>query len=333
VTSTPPRPADREQFLLPFDLGARRLTVPASAWSVSAAHPSGNAARGTAPARERFGFDFEPSERGIRPLLGREPGRAAGVLLSHGARSLLVSNNGSTRSIGPGCAAKSGYIDARGRAIVTCAARDAATRLEALEPQARELLRAPAAAHYRDRSPGLRFFPPGEPIFVNADAVAVGHDGRLAILRLPPGDEPPTVDNPAWLLSSDAAPVALAPWSSLEPATSPACATQRGHRAVIQTERAWFDVVGATSDRDDGMSALVRWDTERICLEAIQIGFGSVAEPVNQPARSDDAGGVHGALRISAVARFTLARPEAAFVAADGNAQLRERATCDLQTR
>ena len=86
----------------------------------------------------------------------------------------------------------------------------------------------------------MHFFPSGESLLVNPDAIAVGRDGKLRILRPPPGDSPPTTDNPAWLLSADATPLELAPWSTLEVATSPQCADGDGYRAIVQTGKSWF---------------------------------------------------------------------------------------------
>src|SRR5450631_1031894 len=105
------------------------------------------------------------------------------------------------------------------------------------------------------------------------------HPFTLPSPRLPPGDEPPTTDNPAWLLSDDAAPVELAPWSSLEVATSPACADKSGYRAIVQTGKSWLSVDGASGFRPQtGMTALVRWSTERVCLEAVEVGFSELKE-------------------------------------------------------
>jgi len=125
------------------------------------------------------------------------------------------------------------------------------------------------------------------------------------------------------LLSADAAPVALAPWSTLELATSPACAGRDaggdGFRAIVQTAKAWFDV-GASPDANPGMTALVRWGTQRVCLEAVEVGFDSLAVPESR------------GVRISALARFAGPKPGAAFVGFESDAALRAPAVCELKS-
>src|SRR6185369_13758443 len=162
----------------PFDLGGR---IRQFSGAIGEAANTQRAARG---------FDPSETEGAARPLLGSEPARAGGVLLSTDGLSLFVSSSGTIQPIRPGCKATSGYVDSRGQRFVACAKQNASTRIEALVAPPKEILRALAAEHFRDReSPGLRFFAPGERALVNPDAIAVARDGKLAILRLPPGDE------------------------------------------------------------------------------------------------------------------------------------------------
>lgn len=264
-------------------------------------------------------LDFDSSELFARPLLSSEAGHAGGVLLRGGSRSLSVSNRGQIQAIGTECAATSGYVDARGKRFVACAKRDASTRIQTQTTPPTMLVRAPAAAHFRDTdAAGLHFFPPGQSLFVNPDAIAVGRDGKLGILRLPPGAAAPTVDNPAWLLLPDAGPLELAPWSALELATSAACKDGDGYRALVQTETPWFDVLGASPNVRDGMSALVRWSAQRVCLEAVEVGFSSLERTSS------------GAVGVSIVARFIGSQPGAAFMAVDPSGMAQESATCEL---
>ncbi|HEY3254319.1 MAG TPA: hypothetical protein VGJ91_10235 [Polyangiaceae bacterium] len=254
-----------------------------------------------------------------RPLLSSDPGRAGGLLLVNGALSLWASSTGKVQRLRRGCVAVSGYVDARGQRFVACKERNASTRLEALGTPPHEFLRAPAAAHFRERtSPGLTFLAPGEPVFLNPDAIAVGRDGTLRILRLPPGASPPTSDNPAWLLSADDAPLELAPWSTLELASSSVCTGGDGYRAIVQTGATWLELPGATSEGTAGMTALVRWSAERVCLEAVEVGFSSLKLSEKQR------------MQVSAVARFVGAQSGAAFVGTEGSAALREPASCEL---
>ena len=143
---------------------------------------------------------------------------------------------------------------------------------------------------------------------------ALGPDGKLAIIRTASGNEPATVDLPAWLLSAGAPPIELAPWASLEPASSPACAKGDGYRALIQTLPSWLDLeVGGASSGAGGMSAIVRWSPERVCLEAFEI-------PTQRPDRTPG----------TLVARFTGPAPSAAFVRSRMPASGREAASCEL---
>ena len=301
-------------FVEPLELGGRIRQI-------SASMPDGST-KSQADAGAARGFDGDQLEGAARPLLGSEPGRAGGVLLINDTLSLLALSRGQIQAIRPGCKASSGYVDVRGQRFVACAKANASTRIETLTAPPKEVLRTPPAEHFRDREiPGLRFFAPGERALVNPDAIAVAGDGKLAVLRLPAGDEPPTVDNPAWLLSGDAPPVELAPWSTLDVATSSGCNGGDGYRAIVQTGKAWLDVSGASRTRSAGMTALVRWSAERVCLEAVEVGFGSVESEQSRP------------LHVSAVARFVGARPEAAFIGTESSVMVREPASCTLERR
>ncbi len=288
------------QFVEPLDPDARPRQSTVSLPSVSP----------TAPDAE---------DGAARPAFSAEPGHAGGLLLVKEGLSFFLNNQGKAQPLPSGCTPESGYVDARGKLFVACADWGGATRiLDALD--ARSLLRLPVAAHFR-REPrvGMSAFPPGSPVFVNPDSIAVGQDGKLRLLRLAPGVEPPTIDDPAWVLSDDAAPVALAPWSSLELATSPACLHDDGYRALIQTPRAWVRVNGTGVGRPAGMTALVRWSTERVCLEAIEVGFGELrpAEPVRP-------------VQVMAVTRFVGAGVGSSLLGAESTSTVHEPATCAL---
>jgi len=307
------------QFVEPFDATARirQLSSSTSTWAMVEPRPVSSEPRFSRGAAE---LDFDSSESFARPLLLSEAGHAGGVLLRSGSLSLLASNSGQMQATRAECAATSGYVDARGKRFVACAKRDASTRVETLTTPPTTLVHAPAAAYFRDTdAAGLHFFPPGESVFVNPDAIAVGRAGKVGILRLPPGAAAPTTDNPAWLLSADMAPLQLAPWSTLELATSAACKDGEGYRALVQTEKAWFDVLGGSPNVRDGMSALVRWSAQRVCLEAVEVGFNALERANSR------------ALDVSIVARFIGSQPGAAFIAADPSGLARERATCELE--
>ncbi|MGC4090237.1 MAG: hypothetical protein QM756_20630 [Polyangiaceae bacterium] len=218
-----------------------------------------------------------------RPVLSARLGRSDGVLLTSDDLSLWVSAAGKARPVRPKCSAESGYVDARGKLFVACGGFSGATRVENTET-GEVVLRLPAAARYHDNDDvGMKFFPPGEPQLLNPDAIAVATDGSLGVVRVA-SVEPATVDNPAWFLSDAKPPVELAPWATLELASSPACAGNSGYRAVVQTRKPWVELEGAKGfSLPPGMSALVRWSPERVCLEAVENRRWAVAKHRAEP--------------------------------------------------
>ena len=304
------------EFAEPFDPTARTRQLTGSLWSWQPKVPGSVPDLLSLAKRE---LEFDRFEGEARPVLSAEAGHGDGLLFLNGGFSYWASSRGRLTALRPGCSPVSGYVDAEDKLFVACAAQSGATRIEEL-PSGAARLQLPPAAHFRDPSrPGMAFFPPGSPVFSNADAIAVARSGKPRVLRLPPGEEPPTTDNPAWILSDDGAPVELAPWATLEPATSPACAHAGGYRAIVQTGRAWLSVQGSSGFRPrTGMTALVRWSPERVCLEAVEVGFTELERRDAQ------------ALRVLAVARFVGPEPGAAFVATESSSAVREPATCEL---
>jgi hypothetical protein len=116
----------------------------------------------------------------------------------------------------------------------------------------------------------------------NADALAVNAQGALALLRTPSADEPATSTDPAWLLHPDGSLTALAPWSRLFAADAAECkATPSDYRAVFQSSRAWLRVTESGRPVPDdlldaGMFAVVRVNSERWCLEAVELAGESM---------------------------------------------------------
>jgi hypothetical protein len=74
------------------------------------------------------------------------------------------------------------------------------------------------------------------------------------------------------------------------------------------------------------MSAIVRWGTERVCLEAIEIGVGPRAVSVAKP----DPKIREKTIDVMIVARFTAKDTSAAFVGAGMTGSIREAAKCAL---
>ena len=265
---------------------------------------------------------FDSFMAAARPVFGVAPGRADGVLFVNQAFSFWVSHTGKVRPLRPQCRADAGYVDARGTLFVACGNDYGATTLEDTD-HGSTLLKLPVTERFRsDSGPGMRFFPPGEQLLTHVDAVAVAADGKVGLVRTASGTEPPTADAPAWLLFADAPPVALASWASLEPATSPACARNDGYRTLIQTLPSWIDVEGSrTSSSVLGMSALVRWSTERVCLEAVEIGTGNAGPNPASPSS------------VTLVAQFAGKNSSAAFVGTTDTDSVHDAASCELVAR
>ncbi len=123
-----------------------------------------------------------------------------------------------------------------------------------------------------DRLPG----PPSADVYpANPDALAVGPQGALAVIRTPSANEPPSASDPALLLPlGGGAPIVLAAWSTLVSADDPACrGDTSGYRALIHTSAPWLRVRGAPAGRETSgvMSARVRWGATRVCLEALEL--------------------------------------------------------------
>jgi hypothetical protein len=272
-----------------------------------------------APKRRPPAKDFNPEQGSARPVLSTQPGHSAGVLLLNGEVSFWAASTGQIEPLPSDCAAENGYVDGRGMLFVSCGSPGAATRVLQADDGSTRLQLHPAA-HFRiKRTLGTTYLAPGTSPFVNPDAIAVGGDGKLRVLRLPPGSDPPTADNPAWLLADDTAPLELAPWSTLQVASSAACAGGGGFRAVIQTQRPWVRLDGASARRS-AMTALVRWSTERVCLEALELGYRSIpADGSQQP------------LTVLAVARFVGPDAGYAFVGNEASTQVRVSASCELR--
>jgi hypothetical protein len=114
------------------------------------------------------------------------------------------------------------------------------------------------------------------------DAIGLGSSGEVTVLRFPSGTEPPSRDDPALLYRAGAAPIALAPWSSLATADHASCSAPGSDdvRALVVASGTWLDLRLANttfSFGDLGMLALVRWSPKRVCLEAVELtGVGEV---------------------------------------------------------
>lgn len=121
----------------------------------------------------------------------------------------------------------------------------------------------------------------------NPDALAVGPQGELAILRTPSAGEPPSAEDPALLFPlGGGAPRPLAAWSTLTSAADPACRDAKdGYRAHVLTVRPWLRV-GAGRPPDEALTpmlARVRWSEARVCLEAVELPVGMSSTSAGMP--------------------------------------------------
>jgi hypothetical protein len=137
---------------------------------------------------------------------------------------------------------------------------DGVTHVRALAPgRADELFSLPPSAE-RELEPQT------------TDSLAIADDGKLSVLRVLSRGAP-TAHHPALLLSPGAAPTALAPWSTLEDASSAACSSmQGGVHAVVVSREPWVRLGTFPADGSDRLSiAKVRWSRERVCLDALEV--------------------------------------------------------------
>jgi hypothetical protein len=111
--------------------------------------------------------------------------------------------------------------------------------------------------------------PPAGGGSMTLDSLARGADGSFAVVRVPTA-YPPTREDPAFLLRPGAPPVALAPWSTIVADGTPPCEGMRGHRMIVQTRQSWLATGPVTDLAETIMLARVRWNEERVCLEAVE---------------------------------------------------------------
>jgi hypothetical protein len=109
------------------------------------------------------------------------------------------------------------------------------------------------------------------------DALAITPQGEVAVLRFS-GSDAPNAEYPVLVYRPGKAPEALAPFASLGAAGSPGCATPSGYRAIVLANQSWLKLLrgaGQTIDDDWGLTALVSWSAERVCVEALELADAS----------------------------------------------------------
>ncbi|HYQ02366.1 MAG TPA: hypothetical protein VER96_27020 [Polyangiaceae bacterium] len=154
---------------------------------------------------------------------------------------------------------------------------------------------------------------PGESAGLVNDALGRGSDGEVAVLRF--DSRVPTAAQPALAYRPGKVPLPLAPWSSAIPASAPACADGAGYRAIVTIDESWLELSSEAEPNDNGMTAAVRWSTDRVCVEAVEIGErdGMQGPPIGQ----------------RVVARFS-PEPRAMRLATVNGDDLRQTLNCEL---
>jgi hypothetical protein len=200
------------------------------------------------------------------PVLGLDPGEAQGLIL---AESVPIWVRGGGRNVALSATNTDDQITwlsavqrTQNKLVMLGGHPDGTLDIvEFTAGRARRLFQIPGSAHYPS----------------NSDALAIGVQGALAILRTPSGSEPATSADPAVLLHEDGNVSVLAPWSRLFLADAPECKPAASdYRAVLQTSRAWLQLIDAAEPVSDevlggGMFAMLRGNAERLCLEAVEL--------------------------------------------------------------
>jgi hypothetical protein len=269
-------------------------------------------------------------------VLSTRPGQANGAILLDRDLAFWVGRSGTIRPFRAGvaqCEAYGGYVDPRGKLFLACQDFGGVTTIK--DGDGAVIYRTPLAppGAHQIPPPPLAAAPAGwvgplPPMPVlrleAADVIGVDENQKVGVLRLPIGCDPATAASPAVWLTKDAPAVALAPWSTLELASSPACSqNDDGVRAIIQTPHPWVTVAGGGGFfREPGMTALVRWSATRVCLEAVEVGYRAVKAP-------KDYG--HPFADVMLVARFVGEGTGAAFVGLSETSEYHETVSCELR--
>lgn len=209
------------------------------------------------------GTDFEGGgPLPIVPVLAREPARTAGFILTM-ERARLWVNAGKVTLLAP-------WSDIWSTASASLERDGSLLVLVTNEAEGPRVWR-----HRQGLGTEVFGLPqtPLRPTHDPTDALGISEQGEIAVLRFPSSPRPPSADDPPLAYVPGKPLERLAPWSSLQPATAPACADKAGYRALVMPSTSWFKVVhGATeAPNDRGMVAAVRWSKERVCLEALEV--------------------------------------------------------------
>lgn len=251
-------------FVSPFDPAGRIQSAALSWRSLNEAARIGGA---EAPSFEAI----QVEDLVAVPVLGLDAGEAQGLVLTESV-PIWVRGGGKNVALSVGDSEdQTSFISAAQRTqdklVMLGGHSDGAVDVvEFTSGRARRLFQIPSSAHYPS----------------NSDALAIGPGGELALLRTPSGSQPATSADPAILLHEDGKVSVLAPWSRLFLADAPECKpVTSDYRAVLQTSRAWLQLIDASEPASDellgaGMFAILRGNAERLCLEAVELAAAPI---------------------------------------------------------
>lgn len=201
------------------------------------------------------------------PVLAREPGRSGGFVLNHEALQLWVR---------PGKVTPLPFDTNDGNWLVLSAVSEPDGGLSLLAEDGSGVRRA---VRFANGAMSEHFVVPANVAVAGEastpDALGVSADGQLAVLRFTSGMAAPSREYPVLAYRPGAAVESLAPWSTLRPASDPAClADKNGYRAIVMPTESWLALAGTpgqTIEDDWGMIASLRWSSERVCLESLEL--------------------------------------------------------------
>jgi hypothetical protein len=237
------------------------------------------------------------------------PVHGGGLLLGDGSGSLLWVAGAQALPISLGGEAADLVVHAAARldgSTLAVLARDSAGRIVVLRVSRGGL-------HTELELPA----PPRPELSPSTLGLALVGDGKLGVL-ISPSMGPPTRDDPALLFVAGRPPAVLAPWDTLETATSPGCEGHEGAALALAAPAAWLST-GAGVDPSQVTWLALRWSGERVCLEAVDAPGVRIDTPVRE-------------LDARTIARFD-PRAGAALLAIGEGVELRDRRSCELVPR
>jgi hypothetical protein len=287
-----------------FDAKARKLTTTLDLNEIA------RVAQSVGGSPPDLSFDDQTSFQ-VVPVLGSDPGKSAGFILSHeNAHAWVRAGQASALPLEVAdqvWSIVSGVAERNGRLLLLV--DDGAGKSHVLQ------LTGGASSLIFTMPSGVT----STALSSTPDALAVTSDGDVAVLHVTSGDDPPSQAYPLLAYRPGKPIEQLAPWSTLKAASDPACADKAGYRAVVMPMQGWLALARSEADaeQDFGMIAAVRWSRERVCLEALEI--------------SDNPFNVADEELLTRVAATFTVKPEAARLGFAQGMELRQPLVCELR--